>query len=143
MMLSIVCPIYNEVEYIKGCIESIIAQDYPEDSLEVLFVDGMSSDGTRDVVRKFISLYPFIKLLDNPKRITPVALNIGINAAKGSIIFRLDAHAIYPHNYFSILVKYLEELRADNVGGICRTLPVNNTNVGIAIACALSSPFNS
>ena len=51
MMLSIVCPIYNEVEYIKGCIESIIAQDYPEDSLEVLFVDGMSSDGTRDVVR--------------------------------------------------------------------------------------------
>jgi glycosyltransferase involved in cell wall biosynthesis len=54
-MLSIVCPIYNEVEYIKGCIESIVAQDYPKDSLEVLFVDGMSSDGTRDVVRKFIS----------------------------------------------------------------------------------------
>ena len=141
MMLSIVCPIYNEVRYIKGCIESIVAQDYPKDSLEVLFVDGMSLDGTRDVVQQFMSLYPFIKLLDNPKKITPAALNIGINAAKGSIIFRLDAHAIYPNNYFSILVKYLEELRADNVGGICRTLPVNNTNVCVAIACALSSPF--
>ena len=43
MMLSIVCPIYNEVEYIKGCIESIVAQDYPKDSLEVLFVDGVLS----------------------------------------------------------------------------------------------------
>lgn len=141
MMLSIVCPIYNEVRYIKGCIESIVAQDYPKDSLEVLFVDGMSLDGTRDVVQQFMSLYPFIKLLDNPKKITPTALNIGVTAAKGSIIFRLDAHAIYPNNYFSILVKYLEELRADNVGGICRTLPVNNTNVCVAIACALSSPF--
>ena len=61
MMLSIVCPIYNEVRYIKGCIESIVAQDYPKDSLEVLFVDGMSLDGTRDVVQQFMSLYPFIK----------------------------------------------------------------------------------
>ena len=94
MMLSIVCPIYNEVRYIKGCIESIVAQDYPKDSLEVLFVDGMSLDGTRDVVQQFMSLYPFIKLLDNPKKITPTALNIGVTAAKGSIIFRLDAHAI-------------------------------------------------
>ena len=63
MMLSIVCPIYNEVRYIKGCIESIVAQDYPKDSLEVLFVDGMSLDGTRDVVQQFMSLYPFIKLI--------------------------------------------------------------------------------
>lgn len=82
MMLSIVCPIYNEVRYIKGCIESIVKQDYPKDSLEVLFVDGMSLDGTfRDVVQQFMSLYPFIKLLIILK-ITPTALNIGVTAAK-------------------------------------------------------------
>ncbi len=57
MMLSIVCPIYNEVRYIKGCIESIVAQDYPKDSLEVLFVDGMSLDGTQAMLYSNLCLY--------------------------------------------------------------------------------------
>lgn len=140
-MLSVICPTYNEEKYIANCIESILKQDYPKENLEVLFVDGMSTDKTRDIIRQYIVEYPFIKLLDNPKRIVPPALNIAIREAKGDVIMRLDAHAIYPTNYFSVLVERLTTLQADNVGGVCRTLPMNDTPVCKAIAIATSSPF--
>lgn len=140
-MLSVICPIYNEEKYIANCIESILQQDFPKEDLEVLFVDGMSTDRTRTIVGEYAAKYPFIHLLDNPQRIVPPALNIAIRASKGDIVMRLDAHAQYPNNYFSVLVQKLAELEADNVGGVCRTLPVNDTPVCRAIAAALSSPF--
>ena len=140
-MITIVCPVYNEEKYIDCCIRSIFSSDYPIEKMEILFVDGMSSDKTRKIILQYASQYRQIRLLNNPERIVPIALNIGIQEAKGDIVFRLDAHAIYPSNYFSVLVRYLEELCADNVGGICRTLPINNTAISISIACALSSPF--
>ena len=52
-MLSVICPIYNEVKYIDVCIQSILLQDYPKEHLEVLFVDGMSQDGTRDIAGNY------------------------------------------------------------------------------------------
>ncbi|WP_303014626.1 glycosyltransferase family 2 protein [uncultured Bacteroides sp.] len=140
-MLSVICPIYNEEKYIAKCIDSILEQDYPKDDLEILFVDGMSTDRTREIVKRYIEKYSFIRLFDNPKKIVPPALNIAIRASKGNVIIRLDAHAFYPQNYFSLLVKKLNELQADNVGGVCRTLPINNTPKCVAIAKALSSSF--
>lgn len=140
-MLSVICPIYNEEKRIARCIDSILAQDYPKDDLEILFVDGQSSDRTREIIHEHIRQYPFIHLLDNPERIAPAALNIGIRVAKGDIILRLDAHAYYPKNYFSLLVNKLRESGADNVGGVCHTLPAKDTPMCRAIACAMSSPF--
>ncbi len=140
-MLSVICPIYNEESRIEACILSILTQDYPKEDLEVLFVDGQSSDRTREIIAKYMQDYPFIQLLDNPKRIAPTALNIGIRASSGDIIMRLDAHAKYPANYFSLLVSKLEKSGADNVGGVCRTLPAKDTSVCRAIAHAMSSPF--
>lgn len=140
-MLSVICPIYNEEKYIGKCIESILAQDYPKDDLEVLFVDGMSTDRTREIVEEYAISYPYIRLIDNPKRIVPPAMNIGIRASKGNIIIRLDAHAIFPNNYFSQLVHSLITLKADNVGGVCRTLPINDSVVCQSIASVLSSRF--
>lgn len=87
-MLSVICPIYNEEKYIVGCIESILLQDFPKDNLEVIFADGMSSDKTREIVTKYIAQYPWIKLIDNPKRIVPLALNSAIAVSKGDIIDR-------------------------------------------------------
>ena len=140
-MISVICPIYNEERYIGKCIDSVLEQDYSKEDMEVLFVDGMSTDRTREIVVEYAGRYPFVRLLDNPGRIVPAALNIGIGAAKGEVIIRLDAHAIYPKNYFSVLVRKLNELRADSVGGVCRTLPVRDTSVCRAIAMALSSSF--
>lgn len=140
-MITIICPIYNEERRIEDCIHSIIDQDFPHEEMEVLFVDGMSTDRTREIVGVYSQQYPFIRLLDNPKHIAPVALNTGIRAAKGDIIVRLDAHSKYPTDYFSVLVNKLRTSEADNVGGICNTLPAKDTPVCQAIAYAMSSPF--
>lgn len=140
-MLSVICPIYNEEKYISKCIESLLLQDYPKDDLEILFVDGMSIDKTREIVSYYATKYRFIKLLDNPHKVVPYAMNIGIKASKGEIIIRLDGHVEYPNNYFSALVKNLIDLNADNVGPLCETIPCGSSSEEIAIAEVLSSPF--
>ena len=140
-MLSVVCPIYNEERYMANCIESILAQHYPKEDLEVLFVDGMSVDKTREIVAKYAAQYPFIRLIDNPHKIVPYAMNIGIKAAKGDVIMRLDAHAAYAGNYISALVSALENYHADNVGAVCRTDVLRKTPKSLAIREVLSNRF--
>lgn len=140
-MLSVICPIYNEEKYIRQCIESVLSQDYSYNDLEVLFVDGMSTDRTRAIVTEYTKQYSHIRLIDNPKKIVPYAMNAGIKASKGEIIIRLDGHVKYPTNYFSALVKSLKELDADNVGPLCETLPCGPSAKELAIAEALSSSF--
>ena len=76
--VSVVIPCRNEEKFISKCLDSIIRQDYLEENLEVLVVDGMSEDKTRDIVKSYIKTYPFIKLLNNFRKIKAVALNIGI-----------------------------------------------------------------
>jgi glycosyltransferase involved in cell wall biosynthesis len=140
-MLSVICPIYNEEKYIAKCIESIVQQDYPKDKLEILFVDGMSTDHTREIIEQYTKEYPYIRIIDNPDKVVPHAMNRGIMASTGDVIIRLDAHAVYPTYYFSKLIKGLHQHQADNVGAQCRTLPVNQSTTSIAIAEALASSF--
>src|SRR5574344_22654 len=118
-MLSVIVPIYQEEKYIAKCIDSMLNQDYPKDDLEIMLVDGMSKDRTREIVATYTAKYPFIRLIDNPDRIAPCAMNRGIKEAKGAVIMRLDAHVYYPKNYFSLLVEKLNELPgAENVGAL-------------------------
>lgn len=140
-MLSVICPIYNEEKYIADCIDSILTQDFPKDELEVIFADGMSTDGTRQIVAEYTARHPWIKVIDNPERYVSPGLNRAIAAAKGDVILRLDAHCEYPSNYFSALTTALRELNADNVGAVCLTLPTNDTPTARAIAAVLSSRF--
>lgn len=140
-MLSVVCPIYNEEKYIAQCLDSLLQQDYPKSDLEILLVDGMSTDKTREIVKGYEEQYPFIRLLDNEKRIVPCAMNIGVKAAKGDIIIRLDAHASYERDYFSVLSRRLMELKADNVGVVCRTDVLNKTPKTLAIREVLGNKF--
>lgn len=140
-MLSVICPVYNEEKYISQCIESLLLQDYPKDDLEILLVDGMSQDKTREIITSYTKKYPFIKMLDNPKQIVPYAMNEGIKASRGDIIIRLDGHVEYPSNYFSALVKNLKALDADNVGALCETLPCGSSAKELAIAEVLGSSF--
>lgn len=140
-MLSVICPIYNEEKYIAKCIESMLEQDYPKDDLEIILVDGMSTDKTREIVSSYIAKYPFIHLIDNPNRIAPWAMNIGIKEAKGDVIMRLDAHATYEKNYFSALASGLRKYNADNIGSVCRTDVLNKTSKTLAIREVLCSKF--
>jgi len=140
-LVSIIVPCRNEEKFIGKCLDSIIAQDYPKDKLEILVIDGMSEDRTKSIVNEYVKKYPFIRILDNPNKITPCALNIGIKNANGKIIMIMGAHTIYEKDYISKCVEYLNEYKADNVGGVMITLPRNNTIIGRAIAAALSHPF--
>ncbi|HEC91836.1 MAG TPA: glycosyltransferase family 2 protein, partial [Candidatus Atribacteria bacterium] len=141
--VSIIIPCRNEEKFIGRCLDSIIAQDYPKDKLEILVIDGMSEDGTREIIKNFqISNSNFqIKLIDNPKKFTNFAFNIGIKTARGEIIMLMGAHARYERDYISKCVRYLRECNADNVGGIVIALPCKNTIGAKAIALSLSCRF--
>ena len=139
--ITIVIPCRNEEKIIGKCLDSILAQDYSRDRMEVLVVDGASVDGTRVVVDGFVQRNFFIRILDNPRKIASFALNKGINEAKGEVVIRMDAHAQYPSDYVSKCVKYLNEYAVDNVGGVCLTLPGAETLKAKAITLALSTPF--
>lgn len=140
-LVSIVIPCRDERPYMEACLASILASDYPRERLEVLVVDGMSDDGTRDIVAAVAARDPRVRLLDNPRGITPAALNIGIAAARGDVVMRMDAHCHYPRAYVSTLVAALAREGADNVGGVCRTLPGADTAMARAIAGAMSTRF--
>lgn len=141
MTLSVICPVYNEEKYIAQCIESILAQDYPKDDLEIIFADGMSTDRTREIVEQYSERYPFIKIVENPQRIVPTGLNLAISESNGDIIMRLDAHSSYAPNYFSTLVEASRKYDADNVGTVCRTDVLNKIPKALAIKEVLAHPL--
>lgn len=109
--------------------------------MQILAVDGMSDDGTRKHIEAISARYLFVQLIDNPKRITPVALNIGIRKSKGDIIIRMDAHANYPKDYILKLLEWMDKTGADNVGGLVITRADGDGLVARAIAVATSHPF--
>lgn len=139
--VSVIVPCRNELAFIGVCLESVLASDYPEDRFEVLVVDGASDDGTGDVVRAFAARQESIRLLDNPRRLTPVALNLGIAAARGEVIVRIDAHARISPDYISRAVEHLLESGADNVGGVMHTVPQSDGPFARAITACLSHRF--
>lgn len=139
--VSIIIPCYNEENFIPGLLEDLLHQDYPRDRMEILIVDGLSTDRTREIIAEYAAANPFIRLLDNEKRFVPFALNIAVRGSKGEVIIRMDAHAKYPPDYVSRLVRNLFELNADNTGGVWITVPGNKSLKALAISKVLSSPF--
>ncbi len=125
------------------CLDSILANDYPKDRLEVLILDGMSEDRTRSIAEDFAKSYPFIRLVENRKRTIPAAMNTGIRHAKGEVVIKLDAHSLYAANHISACVRYQKEYGAANVGGVWRILPGAATAIAEAIVQALASSFGS
>lgn len=139
--VSVLIPCLNEVDFIGPCLDSVMANDYPSDRLEVLVVDGDSQDGTGALLSDFARRDPRIRVLRNPRRITPASLNIGIAAARGEVVVRLDAHAHYNPRYLRNCVNALQTLPAASVGGVWKILPRKNTPLGRAIAAAYAHPF--
>lgn len=140
-LVTVIVPCRDEERYVGPCLESIMATAYPQSRLEVLVVDGRSRDGTRSIVEAWARAHAQIRLLDNPRRIVPAALNLGIRAARGDVIVRMDAHVVYPPHYIPRLVAALAETGADNVGARIVTLPADPGAVARGIAIALSHPF--
>ena len=136
--VSVVMPVYNESKYINKCIQSLLQQDFPKNEMEWIFVDGNSTDDTVHRIQIYEDQYPnIIKVLNNPQKVVPYAMNIGIAASKGKYIIRLDAHADYASDYISKCVYHLDNSDAENVGGVAETKSYGF--VGSCIAKMLSS----
>jgi glycosyltransferase involved in cell wall biosynthesis len=136
-----VIPCRNERHYIAACLDSILASDFPQDRLEVVVADGMSDDGTREILGRYAAAHERISVIDNPKGTTPCGMNLAIRAARGATIVRMDAHAKYPPDYLRRLVAAQQETGAENVGTLVETLPADDTPMAAAIAIGLSHPL--
>ncbi len=139
--VTIICPVYNEEKYISVCMESMLAFNYPKELMEIIFVDGMSNDKTRNIIHTYIQTYPFIRLLDNNDKYVSFAMNKGIEEAKGDYIIRMDAHAYYPSDYIRVLIQKAFELETDNIGCLCKTDVYHKTYKTLAIKEVLSHPL--
>lgn len=139
--LSVVVLCRNERDHIGPCLESILGSAFSD--LEVLVVDGMSDDGSREIVARFIAADVRVRLVDNPGRITPVAMNLGIKNSQGDVIAIVSAHAVYDKTYFGRCLQLMEEYSADQVGSVAHYVPRSPTLIGRAISASLSHPFGA
>jgi succinoglycan biosynthesis protein ExoA len=142
MIVSVLIPCYNEASFIEGCIKSVQSFELPVDvEIEILVLDGRSTDDTRTIVQELLKSDARIQLLDNPKRIQTCALNIGFREARGERILRLDAHAIYPVNYLKLCFETVTRTNADNVGGLFITQPRGDSYQAMLVQALTTHSF--
>ncbi len=139
-MISFIVPIRNEAHFISKTIKSLLNQKTKID-FEILIVDGLSIDGTREIIKDFQNNYSNIFLIDNPKKIVPVGFNKAISIAKGEIIIRVDGHATIKTNYIEQCLIAFEKTGADCVGGAIRNY--SKGIFGNSINIAQSSYFGT
>ena len=139
-LVSVIVPVRNERAHIEGLLASILAQEVGF-SLEVIVADGMSDDGTDEVLRRFAERDVRIRVIPNADRIVSTGLNAAVRSARGEIVVRMDAHTQYASDYIARCVGSLLATGADNVGGPWRA--VGSTYVQSAVALAFQSPFSS
>lgn len=139
--VTIVIPTRNEEKFIADTLISVLKQNYPSDLMEILVADGVSDDKTAYIVQDYEKKNRGVRLINNPERVVPNALNYAIKEAKGDLIIRMDSHSIYPENYVSTLVNASNSLQAENVGARVVTLPANEGVLASSIAAAISHPM--
>jgi glycosyltransferase involved in cell wall biosynthesis len=151
----VIIPCRNEADRIEFCLSSVLAQEIPDGGFEILVADGISDDGTREIIRRMqdgsqkavasgqssVVSGPAIRVIDNPGRIVSTGMNAAIRAARGQIIIRMDAHTKYAPDYICRCLETLNQTGADNVGGPARTRA--DTSMQKANAAAYHSPFSA
>ncbi len=125
--VAVIIPTLNEEKFIGACLDSVVAQSYPTEQMDIMVVDGGSRDGTHEIVCNYRKKYPNIRLLINSGKIQSIAFNIGVRESSAPFIIRLDAHALYDNKYVELCVKHLSgHPEYGNVGGGCDIRPQSN-----------------
>ncbi len=137
--VSIIVPCYNEESTIQLLLNAILEQDYPMALMEVIIADALSQDQTRKKIEEFARTNPSlsVRVVDNPKRTIPAAINAAAAAARGEYLVRLDAHSVPYPDYISSCIRDLEGA-GQNVGGVWEIKPARYT---IAQAIAVLQPI--
>ena len=141
--VSIIIPCYNEQATIQLLLDALYAQTFSRNEMEIIISDGMSEDGTRAAITAWQHENPelAVRVVDNPKRAIPSAINRAIEAAEGEFIVRLDAHSMPKDDYVERSVEALREGRGDNVGGIWQIEPGRPGWVPHSISAAACPPI--
>lgn len=143
--VTVIVPCFNEKATIRPLLVALLQQTTPCRDMQVVVADGMSTDGTRELIRLFQQEHPELRvdLVDNPRRIVPAALNRAIAAAEGEYIIRMDAHSQPAKDYVQLCVEDLEAGKGENVGGIWEIRPLEGGRIRLAIALAASNPLGA
>ncbi len=139
--VSVIMPVRNEADFIHQSLGALLAQDYPAENLEILVVDGLSTDDTRAFIQARQAQHPNLQLVDNPGHIVPTGFNVALARASGAIIIRVDGHTEIAPDYVRQCVAALQRSGADNVGGRMNAVGADAGAVRQAIALATSTPF--
>ena len=138
-IVTIIMPVRNEADHIERSLEAVLEQDYPSEKMEAIVADGMSSDGTREIVQSLRTKHSKLRLIKNPGKIVSTGLNLALRQARGKIIIRVDGHCEIAPDYVLTCVKRLLQEDVDGVGGPIET--IGETFTAQSIALAMSSPF--
>ncbi|MEA2379220.1 MAG: succinoglycan biosynthesis protein ExoA [Thermoleophilaceae bacterium] len=136
--VSVLTPVLNEEEHIREVAAKMLSQRF-DGTIEFLFIDGASEDRTGEILRELQQADPRVRILQNPRRSTPVSLNIGLANARGAFIARMDAHTLYPEDYLARGVERLRRGGADHVSG--PQLARGNGTWSRRVALALETPL--
>jgi succinoglycan biosynthesis protein ExoA len=142
--VTVVVACRNENSHIRGLLESLVRLDRSNLALDAIIADGLSTDGTRQVLDEFTRTHPWCAVIDNPGQIVSIGLNRAILQAAGEFIVRMDAHTVYEPDYVVRCISVLQATGARgvvNIGG-----PQRSRAQGFwprAIHAGFHSPFAS
>lgn len=142
-LVSVVLATFNEMRSIAACIASLCGQQTPDFDLEILAVDGVSDDGTREYLDSIAAMDSRVRVLVNEKRKAPFAFNLGLSEARGEFVCILGAHAVYAPDYISVCLNELIARDVVGCGGRVLTRPAADTLQARLVASALGHPFGS
>jgi GT2 family glycosyltransferase len=137
---SVLVPVLNEELHIHEAVDKMRAQEL-EGEIEFLFMDGGSTDRTRAILEELSASDPRVRVFDNPGRTTPHALNVGLAAARGEYVARMDAHAFYPSSYVALGIERLQ--KGDVVWVSGAAIPRGDGPWSRRVALALSSDLGT
>jgi succinoglycan biosynthesis protein ExoA len=142
-LVSVIVPCYNEQATIGLLLDALFKQTYPRQDMEVIIADGLSTDGTRQVIEAYQIAHPQLKIavVENQRRNIPAGLNQAIRASSGEYIVRLDAHSMPYPEYIERCVVALQAKLGDNVGGVWEIKPAGVGWMAKSIAAAASHPL--
>ena len=140
--VSVIVPCYQEVNYIGEFVNTFFSHDFAGLSVELIVADGLSDDGTAEILEDLKSLYSSLIVIKNAKRIVSSGLNLAVSCASGEIIIRMDVHSKYARDYILKSVEQLLSTNADCVGGPWTVFKAE-AGRGRAIALAFDSKIGS
>jgi len=138
--VSVLVPVLNGERYLSEALERMLGQEF-DGEFELIFIDGESTDGTGEVLAAAAARDRRVRVLRNPERRTPNALNVGLRGARGEYVARMDAHTRYPVDY---LARGVERLRRGGVDWVAGPqLAAGNGKWSRRVSLALSSPLGT